>query len=98
MSENKAQHTPGPWKAIQLPPNETWKAQGHIEAAGKPIAMTARIEDARLIAAAPELLEALEGCKDAMELARQMGLLPDCCLDAIRGARAAIAKAKGAKA
>ena len=60
MSKNKAQHTPGPWKAIQLPPNETWKAQGHVEADGKPIAMTARIEDARLIAAAPELLEAEE--------------------------------------
>jgi len=97
MSKNKAQHTPGPWKAIQLPPNETWKAQGHVEADGKPIAMTARIEDARLIAAAPELLEACE------EIIRGMISGPNSTTKnvthyAIKKVQAAISKAKGGKA
>lgn len=62
--------------------------------------------DARLIAAAPDLLAALEECADALEeelAARYLGLLDypsvkadyDIDMEAVQRARAAIAKAKG---
>jgi hypothetical protein len=59
-------HTPGPWKANTFEPEES---KEHFVTAGKadftPVCRTGRWDtasaaDARLIAAAPEMLEALE--------------------------------------
>lgn len=54
-----ADHTPGPWEIIQLP-----SAQYRIDAKVGPLhvcpAIANGLADARLIAAAPDLLEALQ--------------------------------------
>ena len=81
-------HTPGPWTAF---PRET--ADGHDRVvAGPPgpnetrVALTRHFPNARLIAAAPDLLAALE----------HIATLGDVNADEAPGvARAAIAKAKG---
>ena len=55
------QHTPGPWYEMTKGNNEYQSAIAQ-EATGKTVALTytSNDADARLIAAAPELLEALE--------------------------------------
>ena len=88
-----SKHTPGPWKARyapdRAPPVETWCidwSEDHEE-----IAEIVHGEaNARLIAAAPELLEALKAIVDEQD-ARQ-GYASVQSYDA---ARAAIAKATG---
>lgn len=65
-------HTPGPWTVME------GKTLLHVETAnlndGKPCGMPVcsipkkRYEDARLIAAAPELLDLLKGIRGALEL------------------------------
>ena len=102
MSENK--HTPGPWKVV--PPGH-----GHpteylcVELDANEMYATVEMlpADARLIAAAPDLLEALKACELAMDTAALHGLpqeLPptyrDSWADAHIAARAAIAKAESA--
>jgi len=83
-----SKHTPGPWR-IDI--EETWPADApcFITAySGGPLCMVDNREDARLIAAAPELLEALEVVEpviDAMTASVEPG----------RMIRAAIAKARG---
>jgi hypothetical protein len=91
-----SKHTPGPWSVDD--PHQIW-----AESAGEYVAIT-RVEDwdtipreqaeanARLIAAAPELLEALKAMLTNWEEAPAYGS------DAAAKARAAIAKATGEQA
>lgn len=59
-------HTPGPWTVIRLPSGEY-----RIDAKSGPLlvcpAIAHGLEDARLIAAAPALLEALEAAEEILE-------------------------------
>jgi hypothetical protein len=53
------QHTPGPWEILYNDPEEEyWVTRPHYDAG--PAKIVYHIEDARLIAAAPDLLEALQ--------------------------------------
>ena len=82
-------HTPGPWKVDRAPNGVTY-----IDAIGRrgeiPICTVTSHEqdDARLIAAAPDLLEA---CRGMLRHLEREGLQ----FDAMDDARAAIAKATG---
>lgn len=97
-----SEHTPGPW-TVRAMPNEFWlmAKQGPLDVCP---AKTFGLPDARLVSAAPDLLEALEA---ALE---QLDDVNDCTSaewrsDALRSgtdfqkaielAEAAIAKAKG---
>ncbi len=91
-----AQHTPGPWSATE--------ASGHVvDAGGAPVAVTAGLANgpwateyranARLIAAAPDLLEALIAITNQLERIGDTREHKDGAF--IRDARAAIAKATG---
>jgi len=68
MTTNDARHTPGPWKAVEAaynPPGWLWvqNSPGALLAdvhQNKNIPLDARNANARLMAAAPELLEALQ--------------------------------------
>ena len=68
MTKNEAQHTPGPWKAVEAaynPPGWLWVQNGPGALLAdvhqnKNIPLEARNANARLMAAAPELLEALQ--------------------------------------
>jgi hypothetical protein len=75
-------HTPGPWKVSQPSGNYIDTAAGHSVAA---LTFSATPADAHLLAAAPELLAALD------EIFNGVGMTGP-TMDA---ARAAIAKAKG---
>ncbi|WP_434513806.1 hypothetical protein AB6Q56_14590 [Dechloromonas sp. ARDL1] len=79
-------HTPGPWEAISNVVHGPMKDGGYL-IAECPANIGNRIEDARLIAAAPELLDALIAITDE-----------SVCLKSaiVEQARAAIAKATGA--
>lgn len=98
-------HTPGPWKVIEtnyLPHEGDHVADMSnglmvvpvMHALGDPLA------DARLIAAAPELLEALEWCADTLAVFVDDGsAAPDSVVGKnLTTARAAIAKATGEQA
>jgi len=89
------QHTPGPW---QIHPNRNWAVSTLTDADGAVdlIAECGFIEDARLIAAAPELLTALEALLTEFEsrVALVDELTPPESL-AMHYAQDAIAKAKG---
>lgn len=96
-----ALHTPGPWKA-----NQPHVITGH---SGVVIAKTidskegydTKVANARLIAAAPELLAALAAITDATNNKYQfhgdkpMSVAGPAWKDCIHAARAALAKAKG---
>lgn len=102
-------HTPGPWTVSDN------HGKRYIEPVGDnaPVAMICRGHDdaysanANLIAAAPELLEALEDCQTALEWAIEQGGGPACeheagvCFcnenNALNFARAAIRKARGSQ-
>ena len=95
-------HTPGPWDIEKCPEAQAvtdgrdwpWlvtyndgEYEGHLA-----LVQTQNAEaNARLIAAAPDLLEALEGIAALLE---QLGFVSDASLT-VGAARAAIAKAKG---
>lgn len=99
-------HTPGPWKAFNcIGPRslKNWHIQAD-ELKGRPVATIADIGDgdaanAQLIAAAPELLEALEFMLEAdTNICENIGRKSDQAMTriaAIDQARVAIAKAKG---
>lgn len=100
-----SKHTPGPWMAAARPssivgwpvvaPNAIGRSicnitTGHDEAAG----------NARLIAAAPDLFEALKGAIGALEFSRDyhadLGNEEQAlCQDRLDAARTALAKARG---
>lgn len=89
------EYTPGPWRLHQtstravfagLPPDED--AVAHVDGGFE----DARIANARLIAAAPELLEALRECVDCVtDLVTEAHEDPE----VLKKSRAAIAKATG---
>lgn len=93
-------HTPGPWR--YLPENGSPTTGQHMIAGGKP-GYLAEVRDcgsgdikanARLIAAAPDLLEALRATLRCLEWHEQRhGVGMDA--KAVKDARAAIAKATG---
>ena len=92
-------HTPGPWKAEKLN-EDTWligsnynRIIGDVWAidVGTPAA------NARLIAAAPDLLAALERLVDFFGVASNTGSSPVRTWSEVQAAKAAIAKAKGEK-
>jgi hypothetical protein len=114
MSKN---HTPGPWRLDDTSEFDAdlltdgyhaiTAGPGCFGSKEKPVGFCAALfcsdADGRLIAAAPDLAEALEdmleawnGFSDA-ELARRnrAGVLDDCMLSGISKARAALAKARG---
>ena len=81
-----AQHTPGPWTVVAIDWAETGNARFEI----KGIRRTG-MADARLIAAAPDLLEALQRAVDLLARYPKHD-------EAWRQARAAIAKVEGGAA
>jgi len=90
-----ANHTPGPWSVVELTPNTVQTPSGRISVNwnathddGK--RLNEAEANARLIAAAPELLDALEL---ALEIIEATG--PGSYPVAEEQIRAAIAKAKG---
>jgi hypothetical protein len=90
-----AEHTPGPWKVEPMDnTDDDEKASGFAYLVGPepaydgwvpPVEWRFRIADARLIAAAPDLLAALEDVLDGVPIPK----------DVIERACAAIAEAKG---
>lgn len=94
-------HTPGPWTFKVEEYEEYWCPETHFNA-GPAVGIESEA-DARLIAAAPELLEALQALvyeaealrKDINELFVMRGIVPDKSPGPIEAARAAIAKATG---
>ena len=86
-----SKHTPGEWQAINWTYHSTSTVvvdDPSVVSGKRVIAECATEEDARLIAAAPELLRALLGALQSME----SGVTS---LGVIRAARTAIAKATG---
>jgi hypothetical protein len=96
-----AQHTPGPW-TLNFDGTGAFREQDQpyvfVAALGRPLAE--RKANARLIAAAPELLEALEEilgplnvCSDNPNVRDDVCLPIEMTMGELRKARAAIAKA-----
>ena len=99
---SNAQHTPGPWVMDDAQPGDLFRHVLHGN--GDSFGYICRIStngnanadaDARLIAAAPELLEALQRLSAQCERLRLPGQTES---DAERTARAVIAKATGGAA
>jgi hypothetical protein len=81
-------HTPAPWHG---PVNNASRFE--IQGGGRRVALVDRIEDARLISAAPDLLEALQSVKaDIEDLIANDGISP-LHRETTLKAQAAIAKA-----
>lgn len=105
---SETKHTPGPWARIDTPDYaEIHPASGKAKS---PIALVGRAEDADLIAAAPEMAEALRGllaANDAVELVlcdshevpgydpKELGRAQKRVTEAEKVARAALSKAGG---
>lgn len=83
----ETKHTPGPWSITESATHITVRNMEGDAVFHDEKRLDGVIEDARLIAAAPELLEALEGLLHALPSATTH--------PAIQAAKAAIAKAKG---
>ncbi len=84
-------HTPGPWE-VSFNGKGTWTIE-EVGGNHQYVARTERQQDARLIAAAPELLEHLKklvGHLDARDAAQYHG-----STEIVKQARVAIAKAEG---
>jgi hypothetical protein len=108
---SKAKHTPGPWKVrerivngklvdcfVQAPSFQGFAYGSEIlgdDEYSHDNDRSRKLADARLIAAAPELLEALHKIVTELSQHRDHGLKGDPTFYAINTARAAIAKAKG---
>lgn len=90
-----SKHTPGPWIQAETPSGKgkVINGSGFSVCSMQGGAYCQQIIDARLIAAAPDLLEALEGLMEIESRGRVMPIGKE--WDA---ARAAIAKAKGEQA
>jgi hypothetical protein len=100
MDEMKQTYTPAPWKVTDDGKNQTPTIKASYQFICKikdTLGAGTTNANARLIAAAPELLEALLKCEDVIGMARLQGKLSDNALspvnDALITARAAIAKA-----
>lgn len=103
-----SKHTPGPWRADLEPSLNAWRIRTIADIRGMPLASvhvvptdSAPLANARLIAAAPELLAKLQDAVDEIEAWRKKhGPLgaPDTeavTMLVVRQARAAIAEATG---
>ena len=96
--------TPGPWAAFTDDINEHTNIVAFKERTDCVFSLPGRDKrepDVQLIAAAPELLEALERARDAIGAAIDAlptGWARETCEHEIEVARAAIAKAKGGEA
>lgn len=95
-------HTKGPWMAAARPSSVVGWPVVSPAAMGRSICnVTVGHEDsednARLIAAAPDLLEALKGCLDGLEILSRANPKHKGIKQDIAVARAAIAKATGAE-
>lgn len=88
-----AKHIPGPWTAILSSGDESWMVAAEMPVARIPNYDDRAAANARLIAAAPDLLAALERCLPFVDSIRAM-TGGDGDLTALT-ARAAIAAAKG---
>ena len=91
--------TPGPWELAESPHDRVKLIN---DSKGNTIGAYvdfSNLADARLIAAAPELLEALQECEKYMEYycPKETNVLDKDCTPALIKARAAIAKARSAK-
>ena len=92
------QHTPGPWSAVQFPDEPDWVVIGpngdeRIATVGGNQQRDAEA-NARLIAAAPDLLAALQyGLESADAFSKGKDILDGRMLRFVQKARAAIAKA-----
>lgn len=82
-----SKHTPGNWYIAGPPFHVMSDHEGVIEDTHTVVCRASNVNDARLIAAAPELLSACEGLLNALPSATTH--------PAIKAARSAIAKAKG---
>ena len=98
MSPAPRQHTPGPW---YLNPRG-WVVQSTGDIVTRLECSNNKEADARLIASAPDLLNALAGCADALReagkdfaQANKLAVRPNLYELHERSARAAIAKARG---
>lgn len=97
-----AAHTPGPWEAVGNLVRTCRKPDGRggFLVAECPANIGNRIQDARLIAAAPDLVIALQMALPALEVFRKQ--YPrhhgDGSIDVVEVARAAIARAIGSEA
>lgn len=102
-THTRTQHTPGPWNyGSSMASFNVWSGgNGPFALESKYICRSDREGDARLIAAAPMLLDAL---KDATAWLEDLLYEPPCAVDeanrdavadAINNCRAAIAKARG---
>jgi hypothetical protein len=90
----KPSHTPGPWNVKRIfgdPPAITGPAGGLVANVASSGHTRKELEDARLIAAAPEILESLVWILDAVDTEPEMSIYKA----HIEKARAAIAKATG---
>ncbi len=91
--EKKTTHTPGPWKLWQDAPGGFEYRHGIIvDAHGRQVGTGNKPEDARLIAAAPDLLAALKGIANIHPCWDKPCPNDDCPAAIVR---AAIAKAEG---
>lgn len=96
-----AKHTPGPWQVNHADPFQVCDADGETRGCA-PIATmhgtyAEKRANARLIAAAPELMEALERCNSLLKIAEGQfpGAFNSKVRDATLAANAVIAKATG---
>jgi hypothetical protein len=89
-------HTPGPWKAVELiGPLYIVRKDDQSELQRCTIAGAVRLADARLIAAAPELLDALKGMVNLAEKMNDSSNEGGMLDDRFDAAMAAIATATG---
>ena len=94
MSETK--HTPGPWKTSYTNLSVVIAENGAVVARASKLNGLVNLQaNARLIAAAPELLEALESIASMYDYEASCGDLASRLYEATCLARAAIAKATG---
>lgn len=101
MSETKATHSPGRWTIMQMPhgPWLVHNAEGSIAGTAHkgfgPNDLAIEAANARLIAAAPELLEACKVLVHYSEVSCKIGRGNGGMMYGIEKTRAAIAKATG---
>ena len=94
-------HTPGPWEVVREDEHE-WSIwyKYYVDGEKRPrsswLADSINSEaDARLIAAAPDLIEALKSIEEYWNQDQNETAMADACWHAINTARAAIARATG---
>ncbi len=99
MNNTTTTHTPGPWRRgqeVQFGPRFSGVTIRGSSTVAIVVEGSGRADaNARLIAAAPELLDALKGIVEAVDPAIGGGTLEDWATGPVTAARAAIARATG---